>query len=88
MAETIKQRPDYIETMRVLGQFIQDQGLSEVSILESNQGWIIHGLTFKSTSYGFVQVTSDHLLTHEDVRKLQVQFKEQRREASKRRWGL
>lgn len=87
MTETVKQPLDYAKVLRVIGQFIQQERLSEVSVLEYQDGWIIHGLTFKSTPQGFVRVSSDFLLSHEDVRNMQARLETQRRDAQKRRWG-
>ncbi len=87
MAQNTKQL-DYPEAMRVIGQFIEQERLSEVSILEYDQGWIIHGLTFKSTAQGFIRIASDHILSHEDVRRLHAQFEAKRQEQSKWRWSL
>jgi hypothetical protein len=90
MTQILKDQLDYSELLRVLGHFIQQERLTDISILEYDQGWIIHGLVYKSTSNGFVRVTSDFVVTHEDVRKLHEKQREQRKEApqQKRRWGL
>jgi hypothetical protein len=86
--EKESERLDYPELLRVIGHFVQQERLSDVSILEFEGGWIIHGLTYKATSFGFIRVNADHVLSHEDVRKLQEQLKTQRKEPQqqKRRW--
>ena len=92
MSQTNKQkeRLDYSEVLRIIGHFIQQERLSDVSILEYDQGWIIHGLTYKSTAQGFIRITSDHLISHDDLRNLQEQLKVQRKEpqAKRNRWGI
>lgn len=87
MSGITKQRLDYAETMRVIGQFLQREGISEVSILEYDKGWIIHGLTFKYTSRGFMRTTIDCLLTHDDIMNLKTEFERRRSDAPKRRWA-
>ena len=86
--EKERERLDYAELLRVIGHFIQQERLSDVSILEFDGGWIIHGLTYTSTSFGFLRISADHVLSHDDVRKLQDQLKGQRKapEQQKRRW--
>ncbi len=81
-------RIDYPEIMRTLGHFIQREHLSEVSIVEFDQGWIISGLTFKSTAQGFIRVPTDFVLSHEDIRTMTEELMGQRRQEApvKRRW--
>ena len=85
-----KDRLDYSETLRILGHFIQQERLSDVSILEYDKGWIVHGLTYKSTAQGFIRITSDHLISHDDLLNLQERLKVQRKEpqVKRSRWGL
>lgn len=85
MAESSKQPMHYTEAMRVIGYFIAQEHLSEVSILEYSEGWIIHGLTFKSTPQGFTRVMNDYLLSHEDLHRLKAQMEGMRRDKG-RRW--
>ncbi|MBC8075930.1 MAG: hypothetical protein H7Y32_07645 [Chloroflexales bacterium] len=86
--EKERERLDYPELLRVIGHFIQQERLSDVSILEFEGGWIVHGLTYTSTSFGFIRLNADHVLSHDDVRKLQEQLKGQRKEQQqqKKRW--
>lgn len=64
------ERVDYPELLRALGHFIQREHLSEVSILEFDRGWVIAGLTFKSTAQGFIRVPADFVVSHDEVRKM------------------
>lgn len=82
------ERIDYPELLRALGHFIQQEHLSEVSIVEFDRGWVITGLTFKTTAQGFIRVPADFVLSHEDVRALVQKLNEQRRkeEPAKRGW--
>lgn len=84
------QRPriDYPELLRTLGHFIQREHLSEVSIVEFDRGWIITGLTFKTTAQGFIRVPADFVLSHEEVNAIREQLVQQRRqdEPVKRGW--
>ena len=83
-----QQRVDYPELLRALGHFIQREHLSEVNILEFDRGWVITGLTYKSTAQGFIRVPADFVLSHEEVRKMNQELQDQRqRDAqSKRGW--
>lgn len=84
---TTVERVDYPEILRTLGAFIQQEHLSEVCITEFDRGWVIVGLTFKSTGQGFIRVPADFVLSHDDVRKLALKLREQRKaESNKRRW--
>jgi hypothetical protein len=82
------ERIDYPELLRALGHFIRQEHLSEVSIVEFDRGWVITGLTFKTTAQGFIRVPADFVLSHEDVRALVHKLNEQRRkdEPAKRGW--
>jgi hypothetical protein len=83
-----QERVDYPELLRALGHFIQRSHLSEVSIIEFDRGWVIAGLTFKSTAQGFIRIPADFVLSHEDVRKLVQDLRDQRQPAQqpKRGW--
>ena len=82
-----RERIDYPELLRTLGHFIQSEHLSEVSILEFDRGWVISGLTYKSTAQGFIRIPADFVLSHEEVRKMNQELQDQRqREQTKRRW--
>jgi len=82
-----RERIDYPELLRTLGHFIQREHLSEVSILEFDRGWVISGLTYKSTAQGFIRIPADFVLSHEEVRKMNQELQDQRqREQTKRRW--
>jgi len=84
---TQRERIDYPELLRTLGHFIQREHLSEVSILEFDRGWVISGLTYKSTAQGFIRIPADFVLSHEEVRKMNQELQDQRqREQTKRRW--
>lgn len=85
MAEGVKQPLDYVAVLRAIGHFVQRERLSEISILEYKDGWIIHGITFRQTAEGFIRVTSDHVLSHADIRKIQESLDGQRPQ-TKRRW--
>ncbi len=82
------ERLDYPELLRALGYFIQQEHLSEVSVVEFDRGWVIAGLTFKSTAQGFIRVPADFVLSHEEVRAMVQQLVDQRRkdEPVKRGW--
>lgn len=82
-----RERIDYPELLRALGHFIQREHLTEVSIVEFDRGWIITGLTFKSTAQGFIRIPADFVLAHEEVRKMVQDMVDQRRhEQPKRGW--
>jgi len=84
------QRPrlEYPELMRSLGHFIQQQHLSEVSILEFDRGWIVSGLTYEPTAHGFIRVPADFVLSHEELRKLTEELRGRRKpeQPAKRGW--
>jgi hypothetical protein len=82
------QRADYPEIMRSLGHFIQQQHLSEVTVVEFDRGWIISGLTYKTTAQGFIRVPADFVLSHEELRRLSDDLQTQRRgeQPAKRGW--
>lgn len=71
-------RVDYPEVMRTLGYFIQREHLSEVTITEFDRGWIVAGLTFKTTGQGFIRLPADFVLSHEDIQELSQELAEQR----------
>lgn len=79
---------DYPELLRALGYFIQREHLSEVSIVEFDRGWVVAGLTFKSTAQGFIRVPADFVVSHDEVRKLVQELQEQqtREQQTKRGW--
>ncbi|HWQ11368.1 MAG TPA: hypothetical protein VNL77_01140 [Roseiflexaceae bacterium] len=81
-------RIDYPEIMRSLGHFIQEQHLSEVTVVEFDRGWIITGLTYQTTAHGFVRVPADFVLSHEELRKLSESLLAQRKpdQPTKRGW--
>ncbi len=85
---TYSERIDYPELLRALGHFIQQEHLSEVSILEFDRGWVIAGLTYKSTAQGFIRVPADFVLSHEEVRKMVHDLRDQRQheQQPKRGW--
>ena len=82
------ERVDYPELLRALGHFIQREHLSEVSILEFDRGWVITGLTFKSTAQGFIRVPADFVVSHDEVRKMiqDLHDQRQREPQTKRGW--
>ena len=82
------ERVDYPELLRALGHFIQREHLSEVSIVEFDRGWVITGLTFKSTAQGFIRVPADYVISHDEVRKLiqDLQDLRQRDQQTRRGW--
>lgn len=81
-------RIDYPEIMRSLGYFIQQQHLSEVTVVEFDRGWIITGLTYQSTAQGFIRIPADYVLSHEELRKLSEDLRVQRKgeQHTKRGW--
>jgi hypothetical protein len=81
-------RSDYPEVMRAIGQFIQQESLSEVSLLEFDRGWVVTGLTYKATAQGFIRVPVDFVLSHDDVREMIQTMTKRRRpvEPTKRGW--
>jgi hypothetical protein len=82
------ERTDYPELLRALGHFIQHEHLSEVSLLEFDRGWVVTGLTYKSTAQGFIRIPVDFVLSHEEVRKLVQDLRDQRQQEQqpKRGW--
>ena len=83
-----RERIDYPELLRAIGYFIQREHLSEVSIVEFDRGWVVAGLTFKSTAQGFIRVPADFVVSHDEVRKLVQELQEQqtREQQTKRGW--
>jgi hypothetical protein len=82
-----RERIDYPELLRALGNFIQQQHLSEVNLLEFDRGWVISGLTYQSTAQGFIRIPADFVLSHDEVRKMVQDLTDQRqREQPKRGW--
>jgi hypothetical protein len=82
-----RERVDYPELLRALGHFIQREHLSEVSILEFDRGWVIAGLTYKSTAQGFIRVPADFVISHDEVRKMLQELQDQRQhDQQKRGW--
>jgi hypothetical protein len=81
-------RTDYPEIMRALGHYIQQQHLSEVSVVEFDRGWIISGLTYKTTPHGFIRVPADFVLSHDELRRLTDSLRAQRKpdQPTKRGW--
>jgi hypothetical protein len=81
-------RSDYPEILRVLGHFVQQHYLSEVSIVEFDRGWIITGLTYQTTPDGFMRVPADFVLSHDEVRTLNDSLHAQRKgeQSTKRGW--
>jgi hypothetical protein len=88
MAAQQKERIDYPEIMRALGHFIQQQHLTEVSIVEFDRGWIITGLTYSTTLQGFIRVPADFVVSHEELRKMIHSLRDQRKpeQPPKRGW--
>jgi hypothetical protein len=83
----ISQRIEYTDLLRALGHFIQQEHLSEVSIVEFDRGWIVAGLTYKSTAQGFIRVPADFTLSHEQVHTLAEQLEQKRAPVpAKRGW--
>ncbi len=82
-----RERIDYSALLRALGHFIQQEHLSEVSILEFDRGWLIAGLTYKSTAQGFIRIPADFVLSHEEVRKLSQDLQDQRQQEPQSRRG-
>jgi hypothetical protein len=78
---------DYPELLRALGHFVQEQHLAEVVLTEFDRGWIIAGLTFKSTAQGFLRVPVDFVISHDELRTLITSLREKRKdEQPRRRW--
>jgi hypothetical protein len=63
----MNERIEYPEILRAIGHFIVQEHLSDVTITEFDRGWVIVGLTFKSTSGGFIRVPADFVLAREEV---------------------
>ena len=83
----LTERVDYPELLRALGYFIQQEHLSEVSILEFDGGWVVAGLTFRATAQGFIRVPADFVLSHEDIRTLLQKLQQQdKKDAPKKGW--
>lgn len=78
---------EYQEILRALGYFVQQQHLSEVTLTEFDRGWIVAGLTYKSTAQGFLRVPIDFIVSHDELRNLVHEMREQRRaDHPKRGW--
>ena len=78
---------DYTEIFRALGHFIQKQHLTEVTVTEFEQGWIVAGLTFKSTAQGFMRIPADYVVSHDELQALIDEMREQRKlDQPRRRW--
>ncbi len=78
---------DYQEILRALGYFIQQQHMTEVTITEFDRGWIIAGLTYKTTGMGFIRVPIDFIVSQDELRTLVTEMREQRRDDQpKRGW--
>jgi hypothetical protein len=73
------ERIDYPEMLRLPGQFIQQQHLNEVAILEFDRGWIVSGVTYQNTAQGFIRVAADFVLSHEELRHIIQQMRDQRK---------
>jgi hypothetical protein len=76
---------EYQEILRALGYFVQQQHMSEVTISEFERGWIVAGLTYKTTPQGFLRVPIDFVVSHDELRKLVQEMREQRRADQPRR---
>jgi hypothetical protein len=81
-------RSDYQDVLRALGHFIQREHLSEISIVEFDRGWVVTGLTYKSTAQGFIRVPADFVISHDEVRKMIQALQDQRQQDAqlKRGW--
>ncbi len=78
---------DYTEIFRALGFFVQKQHLTEVTVTEFEQGWIVAGLTFKSTAQGFMRIPADYVVSHDELQALIDEMREQRKlDQPRRRW--
>jgi hypothetical protein len=88
MATDPHARPlEYHEILRALGSFIQQQHMSDVTITEFDRGWIVAGLTYKTTAQGFLRVPIDFVVSHDEIAKLNQEMREQRRaDHPKRGW--
>lgn len=85
---TTPERIDYPEVLRTLGLFAYEQQMSEIGILEFDHGWILSGVTFRSTASGFMRVPVDFILSHDEIREMVRRQRENRRDEQKgkRRW--
>jgi hypothetical protein len=78
---------EYHDVLRTLGYFVQQQQISEVTLTEFERGWIVAGLVYKSTAQGFLRVPIDFVVSHDELRKLAQEMREQRRaDQPKRGW--
>jgi hypothetical protein len=78
---------EYQEILRALGYFVQQQHMSEVTLTEFDRGWIVAGLTYKSTTQGFLRIPIDFVVSHEELRNLVHEMRDQRRaDQPKRGW--
>jgi hypothetical protein len=82
-----RERVDYPELLRALGHFIQREHLSEVSIVEFDRGWVIAGLTYKSTAQGFIRVPADFVISHDEVRNMIQDLQDQRQHEAQTKRG-
>lgn len=85
---TIHERIDYSEVLRVLGMFAHEQQMSEIGILEFDNGWILTGVTYRSTASGFVRIPVDFILSYDEIREMIRRQRDNRRDEqkTKRRW--
>jgi hypothetical protein len=78
---------EYQEILRALGYFVQQKHMSEVTLTEFDRGWIVAGLTYKSTTQGFLRIPIDFVVSHEELRNLVHEMRDQRRaDQPKRGW--
>lgn len=78
---------DYPEILRALGHFIQQQHMSDVHLIEFERGWIVTGLTYKTIAQGFMRVPIDFVISHDEVRKLVTEMRDQRKPGQQARRG-
>jgi hypothetical protein len=50
-----------------------------VTVVEFDRGWIISGLTYQTTTHGFIRVPADFVLSHDELRKLAEDLRGHRR---------
>lgn len=84
---SLSETTEYHEVLRTLGYFVQQQHMSEVTLTEFERGWVVAGLIYKSTAQGFLRVPVDFVVSHDELRKLAQEMREQRRpDQPKRGW--
>jgi hypothetical protein len=66
-------RPEYSELFVAVGRFVAKKGLTDVCMLEFEQGVIVTGMVLYETGESYNRVTETHILSFDDLRNLMRQ---------------